>query len=320
MSRPLRIEYPGAWYHVMNRGLGRRWIFKTDDHRHRFLSLLADTTERHNAEWHAYCLMGNHFHLMMRTPEGNLQRIMRHVNGIYTQYFNRDQKRDGPLFRGRYKAILVDAEAYWLQLSRYIHRNPLEAGLVSRLADYPWSSYRAYIGETENPSWLTTEYLLHNIGRRNRKARYAAFVAEAVDEEIAAFYGGARQRAILGNDRFRIRALSGHADTIDIPELRAERPVPGLDEIVATVCRQFNIDEQAIWRKTRGRGNTGPARSVTMYLCQRIGDMRLSEIAAVFDLASYASAGSTIRMVRKRMEEDPGLKASINYILLDLTP
>ena len=112
MARPLRIEFEGAWYHVMNRGAGRHWIFKSDGHKQYFLSLLETVTQRFNVEVHAYCLMDNHYHLMIHTPEGNLQRVMRHINGVYTQYFNRSESRDGPLFRGRYKSILVDAKAY----------------------------------------------------------------------------------------------------------------------------------------------------------------------------------------------------------------
>ncbi len=320
MSRPLRIEYPGAWYHVMNRGLGRRWIFKTDDHRHYFLSLLSDTTDRYNAEWHAYCLMENHYHLMLRTPEGNLQRIMRHINGLYTQYYNRSQGLDGSLFRGRYKAIVVDSDAYWLQLSRYIHRNPLEAGLVRRLVDYRWSSYRAYTGTVEAPSWLSIQYILRAIGQRNCQSRYKAYVAEGVDKILMDFYGSERVRPILGDDHFREHVLSGYTETVDIPELRSERQVPSVEAIIAVVCQHFDIDEQVIWHKTRGRGSRSPARSVTMYLCQQIGDMKLADIAKIFDLASYASAGSTIRTLRQRLDEDAELKNKINYILLDLTP
>jgi putative transposase len=122
MSRPLRIEFKNAWYHVMNRGASRGCIFKTDDHRNYFLELLADTSE--------------HYHLMLHTPEGNLQRIMRHLNGVYTQYYNRSEGTDSALFRGRYKAILVDAQTYWLHLSRYVDQNPLEAGIVSDLGEY----------------------------------------------------------------------------------------------------------------------------------------------------------------------------------------
>ena len=160
MSRPLRIEFEGAWYHVMNRGAARCWVFNTDEQREYFLSLLADVHSRFGAEVHAYCLMGNHYHLLLRTPRGNLQRIMRHINGVYTQFFNRSEGRDGPLFRGRYKAVLVDAGAYWVELSRYIHRNSVEAGLVDALEDYPWSSYPAYVGLVGTPDWLMTSEVL----------------------------------------------------------------------------------------------------------------------------------------------------------------
>jgi len=119
----------------MNRGAGRGAIFKNDDQRHYFLDLLTVVSERFQAECHAYCLMTNHYHLMLRTPKGNLQRIMRHINGVYTQYYNRTAGSDGPLFRGRYKAVLVDAQSYWAQLSRYIHRNPLDAGMVDTMEE-----------------------------------------------------------------------------------------------------------------------------------------------------------------------------------------
>jgi REP element-mobilizing transposase RayT len=211
MSRQTRIEYEGAWYHVVNRGAGRQRVFRTDSQRRYFLSLLGETAERFKAEWHAYCLMGNHCHLMVRTPEGNLQRIMRHVNGLYTQYFNRSARRDGTLFRGRYKAVLVDVEAYWLELSRYIHRNPLEAGLVEDLASYRWSSYRAYCGLEKAPGWLTTGFILNARGRRDRHRRYAVFVAEETADALVTFYGKAKLSPILGNDEFRARGLGRRA-------------------------------------------------------------------------------------------------------------
>ena len=286
MARPLRIEYPGAWYHVMNRGAGRRFVFKNNAQRRYFLSLLEETHERFNAEWHAYCLMGNHYHLLLRTPEANLQRIMRHLNGLYTQYFNRSERRDGPLFRGRYKAILVDAQSYWLQLSRYIHRNPLEAKLSKSLPEYPWSSYRAYIGLEETPHWLTTKYILKAIGTRNVQERYKEYVNREVDLELEEFYGGKKQSPILGDDRFKSTVLGGRPKTVDIPELAKERVLPTLNQVIQAVCRYYQIDEDTIWQQTRGRGVSSPARSVAMYLCQQAAGMRLSEIAEVFGLAS----------------------------------
>ena len=121
---------------------------------------------------------------MLRTPEGNLQRIMHHINGLYTQFFNRRERRDGALFRGRYKAILVDAQAYWLHLSRYIHRHPLEARIVRQLERYPWSGNCSYIGKAKAPAWLMTDYILRAIGQRRLHARYQALVTEDMEDTL----------------------------------------------------------------------------------------------------------------------------------------
>lgn len=318
MSRPLRIEYPGAWYHVMNRGMARSDVFHADDQRERFLALLADTADRFNVEWHAYCLMENHYHLMVRTPEANLQRIMRHINGVYTQYFNRAEGRDGPLFRGRYKAILVDADAHWLELSRYIHRNPLEAGLVRNLSRYRWSSYPAYIGEKPPPDWLTTKYVLNAIGKRRLHERYKIYVAGDNEEDLRRFYEGGRVSAILGDDAFRRRALSRKKPDREIPELRRGRRLPGARKIIGAVARHLGIRRKEIMAKTRGRGVRSPGRSMAMYLCQQAGGMRLHEIAEAFDLSGYASAGATIRNFRNRLKEEPDLSQTVDKIVQEL--
>lgn len=320
MARPLRIEYPGAWYHVMNRGARRRRVFETDDQRRYFLSLLAETSARFNAEWHAYCLMADHYHLLVHTPEGNLQRIMRHLNGVYTQHFNLTQGHDGPLFRGRYKAILVDADSYWLQLSGYIHRNPLRARVVADLSEYRWSSYRAYIGLDKPPVWLTTQYILQTIGQHRVHQSYQAYVLGDTDTAFNALYATAATSPILGDASFKATVLAGKTPSIDVPELRAQRISPTLSDIVDATCRHFGVDEQTLWRSTRGKGAILPARAVTMYLCQRVADLRLREIAEIFGLASYASAGATIRTVRQRMKENHAFADQIESIILDLTP
>lgn len=320
MARPLRIEYLGAWYHVMNRGLSRREIFTDDDQRRNFLTLLADASERFDADWHAYCLMGNHYHLLLRTPAGNLQRIMRHINGVYTQYYNRTEGRDGPLFRGRYKAVLVDGESYWRQLSRYIHCNPLEARLVKVLSRYCWSSYPAYIGEAKRPEWLNCAYVLGAIARRNARVRYRAYVeSDSEDEEVYEFYAQPRHGAIMGGERFR-RRLRPKGKPIDVPELRAARPHYDAKAIAAVVAKRLGVEESVIWNSKRGRWGSGPARGMTMYLCQYLGEMKLAEIAECFGLSHYASAGASIRQFKARLNQDRGLQKLVNTIKLDLTP
>lgn len=320
MARPLRIEYPGAWYHVMNRGAGRKPIFKTAAQRSYFLALLADVHERFHAEIHAYCLMGNHYHLLVRTPEGNLQRIMRHINGVYTQYFNRTEKRDGALFRGRYKAILVDAEAYWLELSRYIHRNPLEAHITRRLDDYRWSSYPAYVEEVKPPAWLETGYVLGALGQRNQKARYKAFVSGDTNAALKAFYDRSKVGPILGDEPFKQRALREAVEHPDVPAVRAARQRPTATDIVQTVARYYGVKPKTLYQSARGRGVKTPARSLAMYLCQARADMTLARIAEHFGLSRYDSAGATIRNVRHQLRDKTGLQRDLNRMLQDLTP
>ena len=173
---------------------------------------------------YAYCLMDNHYHLLMHTPKGNLQRAMRHLNGVYTQRHNRLERTDGPLFRGRYKAILVDADAYLLSVSRYIHLNPVEAGVVKIPSEYPWSSYPAYIGLAKRPAWLHTGQSLRMIGQRRVQERYRAFVELGLDGETARFYAAKKASPILGGDAFRKQVLGDRRGHCEVPEARRLRP------------------------------------------------------------------------------------------------
>ena len=156
MARDLRIQFEGAWYHVMNRGINRQHIFFNDSHRVYFLNLLGEVVKIYGVEIHAYCLMSNHYHLIIHCPRGNISAAMRHLNSRYAQKVNISMRRDGPLFKGRFKSVLVGADDYLLQLTKYIHRNPIEAKIISNAGDYNWSSYTAYIGVVKPLPWLTT--------------------------------------------------------------------------------------------------------------------------------------------------------------------
>lgn len=182
MTRPLRLEYAGALYHVMARGNRRGPLYLEDADFAQFLKTLGSVCERFNWLVHTYCLMTNHYHLLVETPEGNLGRGMRQLNGVYTQWFNRCHNEVGHLFQGRYKAILVQKDAYLLELSRYIVLNPVRARMVESPQAWFWSSYRAAIGQTAVPSWLEVDWLLAQFGQRRREAltSYAAFVAEGL--------------------------------------------------------------------------------------------------------------------------------------------
>jgi len=205
MARPARIQYENAFYHVMNRGRGKRWIFHGTRYYEAFLKTLEESHQRFDAKFHAYCLMGNHYHLLVETPLANLDRIMRHINGVYTQRHNRFKRTDGPLFRGRYKAVLIDEDAYLLQVSRYIHRNPLEVQGASKtdLDTHRWSSYPAYVNKAKSPNWLARERTYKTLGAKNRHVGYRNFVQQGNDVRTKEFYGGDFVTGIFGDRSFR---------------------------------------------------------------------------------------------------------------------
>lgn len=180
MARPLRLEFPGALYHVTSRGNAREAIVADDVDRANWATVLAQAVERFNWRLHAYCLMDNHYHLLLETPQPNLARGMRHLNGVYTQTFNRRHHRVGHLFQGRYQAILVEKDAHLLELSRYVVLNPVRAKMVAHPRRWAWSSYRATAGDTNCPPFLTTDWIWAQFGSRisSAQTRYRQFVAE----------------------------------------------------------------------------------------------------------------------------------------------
>src|SRR6267142_1824255 len=186
MARPLRLEFSGAIYHLTGRGKARQKVFFTDADRELFLNTLAGVVTRYHWICHAYCLMENHYHLLVETPKANLAIGMRQLNGIYTQAFNRRHRRVGHLFQGRYKAIVVEKEAYLLELCRYVVLNPVRAKLVTQPRAWKWSSYRATAGMEEAPPWLTVDWVLGQFGQTRGRAHraYQQFVAAGQTRQV----------------------------------------------------------------------------------------------------------------------------------------
>lgn len=313
MSRPLRIEYPGAWYHVMNRVAGRGIVFNDPWVQRLFLELLADLRQRFAVECHAYCLMGNHYHLLLHAPEANLSRAMRHFNGLFTQRFNRHARRDGPLFRGRYKANLVDADSYLLAVSRYIHRNPLEAGLVRKLDSYAPSSYPAYVGRAAAPDWLETRFVLDVLGNRSQQARYRAFVEQGGEDEVSAFFKRERQAPILGSAEFVKRVRRGLKPHREQPKTQARRRSTTA-EILDAVSREFKVSLGDLRRTAHGRGRRNVPRAIAMHLCQTLGQEKLQEIADHFGVTHYATVSATIARLKRDLESDAALERRVKGI------
>ncbi len=237
MSRPLRIEFPGAIYHVTARGDRREPIYRDDADRTAQLRVIAQAMERFDAQVLAYCQMGNHFHLVLHTRQGSLSRLMRHVNGVYTQRFNRRHGLVGHLFQGRFKAILVDRDAYLMALCRYVERNPVAAGLVVWADEWAWSSYRAHVCKVPTPLWLDSDglhgYLLGRpVGSDRDRARaaqkYAALVTDADEGEASLWQTGLRQQVFLGDEDFvaRMQALASteQRSAVDVPKEQRKSP------------------------------------------------------------------------------------------------
>ena len=202
MARPLRLEFPGAIYHVTARGNARNAIFIGDEDRALFLDGLGEVVARFGWRCHAYCLMDNHYHLLIETPEANLSRGMRQLNGVYTQRFNRRHGRVGHVFQGRFKAIVVDRDSYLLELCRYVVLNPIRAGVIKKIERYAWSSYPATLGLAERPAWLETDWVLGQFAKTRAVARrrYAEFVAEG--RSLPSPWSAVRGQALLGSDTF----------------------------------------------------------------------------------------------------------------------
>lgn len=305
MSRPLRIEYPGAWYHVMNRGRRREEIYTERNDYRLFIEILKESAELFNIKIAAYCLMPNHYHLLLHTPDGNLSKGMRQINGIYAQRFNRVHQYDGQLFRGRYKSILVDVDSYLLELLRYIHKNPLRAGLSDDLNDYEWSSHRAYLSDAKRWDWLYKEFPFSLFAKDRKESRrvYKRYMGEYEGDKISQIFQKKKLPSILGKENFvywvknRFFERKGH---IEVPD--SKLLAPDKERIQEFVCRTYGITKGELVKSRRGTFNE--PRSVAIYLTRMIRSDGLMDICKDYNLKKYSSASSIVENVKKKLLKD----------------
>lgn len=234
MARPLRIEYQGAIYHITSRGNARQSIFEDDEDRETFLELTESVVSRYNWLCHAYCLMGNHYHLLVETPDGNLSQGMRQLNGTYTQRFNRRHGRVGHVFQGRFKAVLVDRENYLLELCRYVVLNPVRVGVVKSPGKYKWSSYRATAGFAKSPPFLSVDWVLSQFDEIRSPAEdgYKRFVNEGI--ERFKLWDELRGQILLGDDEFVLGLepyLKKAKEIREVPRGQRFADRPGLEKL-----------------------------------------------------------------------------------------
>ncbi len=274
MARPLRIEFAGALYHVTARGDRRESIFEDATDRDRFLDILGDVIAAYNWLCPAYCLMTNHYHLVVITPDANLSKGMRQLNGVFTQWSNRRHRRSGHLLQGRFKAILVDGDSHLLELTRYVVLNPVRAGMVDAPQDWPWSSYRATVGSIASPPWLHTDGLLSQFGTRRARAvaAYERFVREGIGGD--SIWAGLKRQVFLGDDAFveHMQNRAQRSDDVNIP--RAQRRPPAAS--IAAIAK------------------TNPDRDQAMRAAWRTGEYSYAQIAEYFGV-HFSTVGRAVR-------------------------
>ncbi len=305
MARPLRIEYPGAYYHITSRGNERKEIFKSANDREKFLTYLEASAKRYGAVIHVYCLMNNHYHLLLETPFGNLSQIMRYINGSYTTYFNTKQKRCGHLFQGRYKAIVIDADEYAAELSRYIHLNPVKAGVVDRPEEYKWSSYRYYIGNSKRPEGFRVDLILGYFGKNLSVSQkgYSEFTEAMIRKKYESPLKDAVAATILGSvdfvDEIKERYLNDKKTDRNTPLLRELMSGPTIEEVLKEAKAILGNDAAL-------------SRKAVLYLCHMYSRRTLKEIGAYFGISEsgVSQASNRFKLVldsdiqlRKKIED-----------------
>jgi len=314
MSRPLRIEYPNAWYHVMNRGRRGEEIFSAREDYLAFIELLKESTIMWGVRISAFCLMPNHYHILLQTPNANLSRCMRHINGIYTQRYNRRHHLDGQLFRGRYKSILVGEDSYLLELVRYIHRNPLDAG-IEKMEKYPWSSHRGYLSRSKKWDWLYKGFILSMFSKDKNKALrlYLEFISREEPEDARSIFSLKKLPSILGSESFieKIRyKFSFLKRGQEAPE--SQLLTPDKEKIKTVVCEAYNVDPEEL--KVIRRGKFNEPRDVAIYLLRHLTGESLESIGMEFNISSYSTVSSVFASIKSKIIVDKKLKKRIEKI------
>jgi len=295
----------------MNRGRRGDPIFLEHGDYLQFIELLQDSSEMWNLRVSAFCLMPNHYHLLVQTPDANISRCMRHIDGVYTQSFNRRYDCDGQLFRGRYKSILIEVNPYLLHLVRYIHRNPLKAGLVDRLEKYPWSSHTGYLSRAEKWNWLYKDFLLSMLSTQpgKRLEEYRHFISKDGDvgEDAGEIIERRKWPSILGSKGFINRIKEKFfLKKIDDEIPQSKELEPDVDHIKKVICQYYKISEHELLSAKRGVFNE--PRSMAIYLTRRLTGDSLKQIAEQYQIKKYSSVSSVIVRIKSMIANDRRLR------------
>lgn len=305
MARAWRIEYEGALYHVLSRGNQRQAIFTDDEDRLMFLERLSEVADRFEVQFYAYVLMDNHYHLLLQTRRANLSKAMQWLGVAYTSRFNLKNHCSGHLFRGRFKSMLVENDAYLLQLSYYIHRNPLRAGLVKRLADYRWSSYKAYAYGKDRPELLNTEVLLAQLVKApDQNEAYRKNIQKYAKEEARA-WEDLRHGIILGSERFVESIKERFLPEVphrEIPSQRQAASRPFSEDDLARAAHALCCDVEGFRQSARISARNVDNRDLLIYLMWQSGGWTNQAIGDRFGL-TYPAVSRRVSLFKSKLCE-----------------
>lgn len=316
MSRAWRIEYEGALYHLLSRGNERGDIFFDGQDRKLFLDTIAELSLRFEMDIFCYVLMSNHYHLLLRSRRANLKKAMHWFGTTYTQRFNRRHFRSGHLFQGRYKSIIVENDSYLLQLSYYIHRNPLRAGIVKRLADYRWSSYRIYAYGGKAPKWLSTDLILSQFeGEKDRHKSYREKIQKYAREEEQLFED-LRHGLILGSKQFvkkiRKKYLPAKLNPA-VPQQKLLSTTVDLEGFLLKAERKLNCNVKDFVKAGRLSRADKEKRDLLLYMIWRTGRIGNEQIGNLFGI-SYSAVSHTVRSIKARLQKDQKIQTKLSRL------
>lgn len=316
MSRPWRIEYEGAFYHLLSRGNQGSDIFVDEKDRDRFLDTVGDMSEKYDMDIFAYVLMNNHYHLLVRTRKANLKKAMQWFGTTYTQRFNRRHFRSGHLFQGRYKSIIIQNNAYLLQLSCYIHRNPLRAGIVDRLVRYPWSSYKSYAYGRKTPSWVSTDLILSQFGDdQDCHRRYREKVQGYAGEEKRLFED-LRHGLVFGSQQFVEKIRKKYAPATAESSMPQQRQVAETFDSETYLRRAeqiFECDINHFVRTKRLSGVDKEIRNMLLYCIWKTGQFKNEQIGNLFGI-SYSGVSHVIKFTKHKQSKSRKLKKKLERL------
>lgn len=318
MARSVRMDYPATFYHVLSRGNERRKIFRDQRDYERFIDTIGRMVGRYHIEVHAYVLMGNHYHLLLRTQEGNLSRAIQWLGLTYSVWFNRRHKRSGHLFQGRFKSFIVEDDSYFTAMCLYIHRNPIRARIADRLLDYPWSSYPAYVKPRKAPPWLTTSLVL-GVHGRSRKRFIEAQRSYAKEEK--ALLTDLRYGLVLGSEAFvsRLKKKLEKERHREKPQVRKVLRERSIEELLDhTIFPLLGVkDGKGLLRPVRRTSR--PERDLAIYILCHLGFYTNQEVGSVFGVG-YTSITGALKRAEAYMAEIRKARRKVDRILNDIAP